>query len=41
MWEATIVEVSLKWFVDLWEARNTDVHGYTESEQITRLKARY
>ena len=39
MWGAAIVEVFLKWFLDLWEAQNNDVHGHTKSEQTTRLKA--
>ena len=38
MWEAAIVEVSLKWFLDLWEAHNNNVHGHTKMEQTTRLQ---
>ena len=41
MWEATIVEVSLKWFLELWETRNNDVHGHTKTEQTTRLQTRH
>mmetsp|Transcript_21026 Transcript_21026/g.47543 ORF Transcript_21026/g.47543 Transcript_21026/m.47543 type:complete len:97 (-) Transcript_21026:210-500(-) len=38
MWAASIVEVSLRWMIDLWEARNEDVHDHTETEQNSRLK---
>ena len=41
MWEAAIVEVSLKWFLKLWETRNNDVHGHTKTEQTTRLQTRH
>jgi len=41
MWEAAIVEVSLKWFLDLWETRNTDIHGHTKTEQTTRLQTQH
>ena len=37
-WKAAVVEVSLKWFLDLWETRNNDVHGHTKTEQTTRLQ---
>ena len=30
---ASVKAVSLKWFLDLWEARNNDIHGHTESKQ--------
>ena len=39
VWEAAVVEVSLQWFLDLWEACNNDVHRHTKSEQTTRLQA--
>ena len=39
MWEAAILELSLKWFIDLWETCNNDVHGHTKIEQTTRLQA--
>lgn len=38
MGEAAVVEVSLKWFLDLWETHNNDVHGHTKTEQTTRLQ---
>ena len=38
MWEVAVVEVSLKWFLDLWETRNDNVHGHTKTEQTTRLQ---
>ena len=41
MWEAAIVEVSLKWFLKLWKTRNNDVHGHTKTEQTTRLQNRH
>ena len=41
MWEAAIVEVSLKWFLELWEICNNDVHGHTKTEQTTRLQTRH
>ena len=41
MWTTSIVEVSLQWMIDLWETRNKDVHGHTESEQNSRLKAKH
>ena len=41
MWTASIVEVSLQWMIDLWEARNKDVHGHTKTEQNLRLKVKH
>ena len=41
MWEAAVVEVSLKWFLDLWETRNNDIHGHTTTEQTTRLQTQH
>ena len=41
MWAASIVEVSLEWMVDLWEARNKDVHGHAETEQNSKLKGKH
>ena len=41
MWAASIVEVSLWWMIDLWEARNKDVHGHTKTEQNSRLKVKH
>mmetsp|Transcript_20312 Transcript_20312/g.45388 ORF Transcript_20312/g.45388 Transcript_20312/m.45388 type:complete len:179 (-) Transcript_20312:53-589(-) len=41
MWTSSIVEVSLRWMIDLWETRNKDVHGHTELEQNSRLKAKH
>ena len=41
MWTASIVEVSLRWFIDLWETRNKDVHGHTKTKQNSRLKAKH
>lgn len=41
LWTASIVETSLKWLINLWETRNQDVHGHTETEQNPRLKAKH
>ena len=41
MWTASIVEVSMRWFIDLWETRNKDVHGHTKTKQNSRLKAKH
>ena len=41
MWTSSIVEVSLRWTIDLWETRNKDVHGHTETEQNARLKIKH
>ena len=41
LWTASIVEASLQWFIKLWENRNQDVHGHTETEQNARLKAKH
>ena len=41
MWTASIVEVSLRWFIDLWETRNKDVHGHTKTKQNSRLKVEH
>ena len=41
MWEAAILGVSLKWFLDLWETRNNNVHGHTKTEQTTRLQTQH
>ena len=41
MWKATIVEVSLTWFLDLWETRNNNIHGHNKTEQTTTLQAQH
>ena len=41
MWTSSIVEVSLRWTIDLWETRNKDVHGHTETERNARLKLKH
>ena len=41
MWTSSIVEVSLRWIIDLWETRNKDVHGHTETEQNDRLGVKH
>ena len=42
MWTSSIVEVSLRWIIDfLWETRNKDVHGHTETEQNDRLRVKH
>ena len=39
MWmTASIVEVSLRCFIDLWKTRNKDVHGHTKTTQNSRLR---
>ena len=40
-WGASIMDMSLQWFVDPWEtARNKYIHGHTETatKQNTKLK---
>ena len=41
IWISSIMEVSMRWMIDLWETQNKDVHGHTESEQNSRLKAKH
>jgi hypothetical protein len=37
VWGASIVEITLKYFIKLWEQRNEEVHGKTkEQQEITR-----
>ena len=33
IWGASVVEVSTKSFIELWEQRNEEVHGKTEAQK--------
>jgi len=39
IWGASIVEVALLQFIELWELRNTEVHGKTKEQQENTRKA--
>ena len=36
IWGASVVEVSIKSFIELWEQRNEEVHGKTEAQRQNR-----
>jgi hypothetical protein len=38
VWGASIVEITLKYFIKLWEQRNEEVHGKTTEQQETTRK---
>jgi hypothetical protein len=40
LWGASIVETTLKKFIDLWETRNEEVHGKTIEQQESTRKAK-
>jgi hypothetical protein len=37
---ASIVEITLKYFIKLWEQRNEEVHGKTTEQQETTIKSK-
>ena len=41
LWEASIIEVTLRHTILLWEERNKAVHGHTQKEQTILLVQRY
>jgi hypothetical protein len=40
VWGASIVEITLKYFIILWEQRNEEVHGKTTEQQETTRKTK-
>jgi len=40
IWGASVIEVTLLQFIDLWEIRNEEVHGKTIEQQETTRKAK-
>jgi hypothetical protein len=40
VWGASIVEITLKYFIKLWEQRNEEVHGKTTEQQETTKKTK-
>jgi len=36
VWTSSIVETSIKKFIELWEQGNKDVHGKTEAQQQSK-----
>jgi hypothetical protein len=38
VWRASIVEITLKYFIKLWKQRNEEVHGKTTEQQETTRK---
>jgi hypothetical protein len=40
VWGASIVEITLKYFIRLWEQRNEEVHGKTTEQQETTRKSK-
>jgi hypothetical protein len=40
VWGASIVEITLKYFIKLWEQRNEEVHGKTIEQQKTTRKTK-
>jgi hypothetical protein len=41
VWGASIVEITLKYFIKLWEQRNEEVHGKTTEKQETTRKSKF
>ena len=41
LWGASVVEVTLQYTIELWEQRNSDVHGHTATEQTQKLLERH
>ena len=41
MWSATLIEICLRQYIELWEQRNRDVHGHNEREQAKHARTRY
>ena len=40
MWGASIVEITLTYFIKLWELRNEEVHGKTVEQQESTRKTK-
>jgi hypothetical protein len=41
LWGANVVELSLQYSIELWEQRNTEVHGSTHTERNQKLLERH
>ena len=41
LWGASVLEVTLQYSIELWEQRNSDVHGHTSTEQTQKLLERH
>ena len=41
LWGASVIEVTLQYSIELWEQRNSDVHGHTAKDQHRKLLERH